>query len=50
MKSFLAAHAGAREWQAAANDCLAQLGPIPFEDLVGRAFVVFWPRANWQWL
>lgn len=26
------------------------LGPVPFEDLVGRAFVVFWPRSNWQWL
>ena len=26
------------------------LGPIPFEDLVGRAFVVFWPRDDWQWL
>lgn len=26
------------------------LGPIPFDDLVGRAFVVFWPRGNWQWL
>jgi signal peptidase I len=26
------------------------LGPVPFEDLVGRAFVVFWPRGNWQWL
>ena len=26
------------------------LGPIPFHDLVGRAFVVFWPRGNWQWL
>jgi signal peptidase I len=26
------------------------LGPIPRDDLVGRAFVVFWPRANWQWL
>jgi signal peptidase I len=26
------------------------LGPIPFDDLVGRAFVVFWPRTNWQWL
>jgi signal peptidase I len=26
------------------------LGPIPFDDIVGRAFVVFWPRANWQWL
>ena len=26
------------------------LGTIPFEDLVGRAFVVFWPRSDWQWL
>ena len=26
------------------------LGAIPFEDLVGRAFVVFWPRTSWQWL
>lgn len=26
------------------------LGPVPFDDLVGRAFVVFWPRGNWQWL
>ena len=27
-----------------------QLGPIPEHDLVGRAFVVFWPRSDWQWL
>jgi signal peptidase I len=26
------------------------LGPIHQDDLVGRAFVVFWPRSNWQWL
>lgn len=26
------------------------LGVIPYEDLVGRAFVVFWPRDDWQWL
>lgn len=26
------------------------LGTISFDDLVGRAFVVFWPRASWQWL
>lgn len=26
------------------------LGQIEFDDLVGRAFVVFWPRASWQWL
>ncbi len=27
-----------------------QLGPIAQDDLVGRAFVVFWPRDHWQWL
>lgn len=26
------------------------LGPIAEDDLVGRAFVVFWPRSNWRWL
>jgi signal peptidase I len=26
------------------------LGPIDEDDLVGRAFVVFWPRGHWQWL
>lgn len=26
------------------------LGPVAFEELVGRAFVVFWPRSDWQWL
>ena len=26
------------------------LGPIAEDDLVGRAFVVFWPRSHWQWL
>ena len=26
------------------------LGPIAEDDLVGRAFVVFWPTSNWQWL
>lgn len=26
------------------------LGPIHNDDVVGRAFVVFWPRSNWQWL
>ncbi|HEX4983304.1 MAG TPA: signal peptidase I [Ilumatobacteraceae bacterium] len=26
------------------------LGPIHESDLVGRAFVVFWPRSHWQWL
>jgi signal peptidase I len=26
------------------------LGPIAHDDLVGRAFIVFWPRSSWQWL
>jgi signal peptidase I len=26
------------------------LGTIHEDDLEGRAFVVFWPRSNWQWL
>lgn len=39
VKSFLAAHAGAREWQAAANDCLAQLGLIPLEANVAFLYV-----------
>jgi signal peptidase I len=26
------------------------LGTIPYDDLVGRAFVVFWPKGSWQWL
>jgi signal peptidase I len=26
------------------------LGPIGEDQLVGRAFVVFWPRSDWQWL
>ena len=26
------------------------LGSISYDDLVGRAFVVFWPRSSWQWL
>jgi signal peptidase I len=26
------------------------LGAISEDDLVGRAFVVFWPAGHWQWL
>ena len=26
------------------------LGPIAESELVGRAFVVFWPRSDWRWL
>lgn len=26
------------------------LGPISYDDLLGRAFVVIWPTSDWQWL
>ena len=26
------------------------IGTISEDDLVGRAFVVFWPQSHWQWL
>ena len=26
------------------------IGPIDENDLVGRAFVVFWPASHWTWL
>ena len=26
------------------------IGPIAYDDLLGRAFVVIWPSADWQWL
>ncbi len=26
------------------------IGFVPYDDLVGRAFVVFWPRSDWRWL
>ena len=26
------------------------IGPIDEDDLVGRAFVVFWPVSHWTWL
>lgn len=26
------------------------IGPISEDDLLGRAFVVFWPRSDWRWL
>jgi signal peptidase I len=26
------------------------IGPISEDDLVGRAFVVFWPKSDWRWL
>ena len=26
------------------------IGPISEDDLIGRAFVVFWPTSHWRWL
>ncbi len=26
------------------------VGPIDEDDIVGRAFVVFWPTNHWRWL
>jgi signal peptidase I len=26
------------------------LGPIAYDDLIGRAFVVIWPAGDWRWL
>lgn len=26
------------------------VGPVAYDELVGRAFVVFWPRSDWRWL
>jgi signal peptidase I len=26
------------------------IGPIGYDNLVGRAFVVFWPSSDWRWL
>ena len=28
----------------------AAIGQIPFDDLIGRAFVVIWPFSDWRWL
>jgi signal peptidase I len=33
-----------------ASDDSRRLGPIDEDELVGRAFVVFWPTSNWRWL
>ncbi|HEX3090618.1 MAG TPA: signal peptidase I, partial [Ilumatobacteraceae bacterium] len=26
------------------------IGQIPYDHLIGRAFVVVWPSADWSWL
>jgi signal peptidase I len=27
-----------------------EIGPVKYADLLGRAFVVIWPKDDWQWL
>ena len=28
----------------------ASIGQIPYDDLIGRAFVIVWPTSDWRWL
>ncbi len=35
-----------RNWSKDSRD----LGPISYDDIIGRAFVVIWPAGNWRWL
>lgn len=32
------------------GDSRGRLGPVDFDQIVGRAFVVIWPKSDWQWL
>jgi len=32
------------------GDSRARLGPVDFDQIVGRAFVVIWPKSDWTWL
>jgi len=32
------------------GDSRGSLGPVDYEKIVGRAFVVIWPKDHWQWL
>ncbi len=32
------------------GDSRGSLGPVSYDKIVGRAFVVIWPREDWQWL
>jgi signal peptidase I len=26
------------------------IGPVSYQDLLGRAFVIIWPSSDWAWL
>ena len=32
------------------GDSRGRLGPVDFDQIVGRAFVVIWPQSDWKWL
>jgi len=32
------------------GDSRGSLGPVDYDQIVGRAFVVIWPKSDWQWL
>jgi signal peptidase I len=32
------------------GDSRGSLGPVDYNQIVGRAFVVIWPKSDWQWL
>jgi len=32
------------------GDSRGALGPVDYDQIVGRAFVVIWPKGHWQWL
>jgi len=32
------------------GDSRGGLGPVDYDQIVGRAFVVIWPKSDWQWL
>jgi signal peptidase I len=32
------------------GDSRGSLGPVDYDQLVGRAFIVIWPKSDWQWL
>ena len=32
------------------GDSRQSLGPVDYDQIVGRAFVVIWPKSDWRWL
>ena len=36
--------------RAHSGDSRGGLGPVDYDKIVGRAFVVIWPKDHWQWL